>query len=98
MSGKLPNQRYQVDAKLGQGGMGTVYRDHDTLLEHDVAVKILSGQTLGTEGRTHLLHEARATAKLNHPNIVSIHDAGEASGSPFIMAMSCLSWEKQTKR
>src|SRR3972149_448645 len=77
--------RYRLDAELGRGGMGIVYRARDTLLDRDVAVKVLSGPSLGSEGRARLLHEARAAAQLNHPNIVSIYDAGEAGGVPFIV-------------
>jgi len=77
--------RYRLDAELGRGGMGIVYRARDTLLDRDVAVKVLSGTSLGSEGRARLLHEARAAAQLNHPNIVSIYDAGEAGGVPFIV-------------
>ena len=81
MIGKLLNQRYQINAKLGQGKMGTVYRARDTLLERDVAVKIMSTAILGAEGYTRFKREARATAKLNHPNIVSLHNAGETTPS-----------------
>jgi tetratricopeptide (TPR) repeat protein len=79
------NERYRLDAELGRGGMGVVYRAHDTLLERDVALKVLSKADLGTEGRARLLHEARAAAQLNHPNIVSIYDAGEVEGTSFIV-------------
>ncbi len=79
------NDRYRLTAELGQGGMGIVYRAYDTLLEREVAVKILSAANLGTEGRARLIQEARATAQLNHPNIVTIFDAGEANGVPFIV-------------
>ena len=65
--------------------MGTVYRAHDTLLDRDVAVKVLNEAGLGTEGRARLLREAQAVAKLNHPNIVAVHDAGEADSTPFIV-------------
>jgi len=68
--------------------MGVVYRAHDTTLERDVAVKVLSSTTLGTEGRARLLREAQAAAQLNHPNVVSVHDAGQAAeigGTPFIV-------------
>jgi serine/threonine protein kinase len=78
MIGALLNQRYRLDSELGQGGMGTVYRGYDLLLEREVAVKLLSKTNLGTEGRSRLLNEARAVARLNHPNIVNLHDAGEA--------------------
>jgi predicted ATPase len=77
MMGILLNERYRLDSELGQGGMGTVYRAHDTLLKRDVALKVLSKSDLGTEGRARLLHEARSAAQLNHPNVVSVYDAGE---------------------
>jgi ABC-type oligopeptide transport system substrate-binding subunit len=86
VDGTLLNGRYRLGAEIDRGGMATVYRAHDTLLKRDVAVKVVSAAAApGTEGRARLLHEARAAASLNHPNIVSIHDAGEANGSPFIV-------------
>jgi tetratricopeptide (TPR) repeat protein len=85
MLATILNDRYRLLSELGQGGMGTVYLAHDTLLERDVAVKILSATHLGAEGRARLIQEARATAQLNHPNIVTIFDAGEANGVPFIV-------------
>ncbi len=84
--GTLLNERYGVDAEIGRGGMAVVYRGHDTLLERQVAVKVISEAAApGTEGRARLLNEARNAAGLNHPNIVSVYDAGEADGSPFIV-------------
>ena len=93
MIGTLLQNRYRLDAELGHGGIGTVYRAHDTLLDRDVAVKVLNDAGLGTEGRARLLREAQAVAKLNHPNIVAVHDAGEvdpaaapgAGGTPFLV-------------
>jgi eukaryotic-like serine/threonine-protein kinase len=85
MIGTLFNERYRLDAELGHGGMGVVYRAHDTLLQRDVAVKLLIETKLGSEGRNRLLNEARAAARLNHPNIVNIYDAGEAERLPFIV-------------
>jgi len=79
------NERYRLDAEIGRGGMGVVYRAYDTLLDRAVAIKVMSRTHLGTEGRGRLLHEARAAAGLNHPNIVTVHDVGEAGGSPFIV-------------
>ena len=79
------NDRYRLEAEIGRGGMGVVYRAHDTLLDRDVAVKVLSEAALDSGGRARLLHEARATARLNHPNIVSVYDAGETEGSPFVV-------------
>ncbi len=90
MIGTLINERYRLDSELGRGGMGTIYRAHDTLLDRDVAVKVLSDVTLSVESRARLLREAQAAAQLNHPNIVSVYDAGEAEGlgaggAPFIV-------------
>jgi serine/threonine protein kinase/tetratricopeptide (TPR) repeat protein len=70
------NNRYHLDTEIGRGGLGTIYRAHDLLLDRPVAVKVLSNSGVGTEGRARLLHEARSAARLNHPNIVSIYDAG----------------------
>jgi len=84
--GTLLSQRYRLDDEIDRGGMAIIYRGYDTLLDRQVAVKVVSeGQTLGTEGRSRLLAEARAAAQLNHPNIVSIYDAGESDGAPFIV-------------
>jgi tetratricopeptide (TPR) repeat protein len=84
-AGTLVNERYRLDAEIGRGGMGTVYRGHDTLLQRDVAVKVLSRANLDSDSRARLLREARAAAQLNHPNIASVHDAGETEGTPFIV-------------
>lgn len=85
MIGTLLNERYRVDSELGRGGMGVVYSGHDGLLDRPVAVKVLSAAGLGSQGKARLLREAQAAAKLNHPHIVSVYDAGEADGSPFIV-------------
>ena len=88
MIGTRLNERYRVDAELGRGGMGVVYRAHDVLLDRDVALKVLSDSGLGAlsaEGRARLLREAQAVAKLNHPNIVSVYDAGKVDGVPFVV-------------
>ncbi len=77
MIGATLLNRYHLDAELGRGGMGAVYRAHDSLLDRAVAVKVLSASDLGTEGRARLLREAQAAARLNHPNIVTVYDAGE---------------------
>ena len=85
MIGGILNQRYRIYTLRGQGGMGTVYRGHDLLLDRDVAIKVVSSIGLGTAGRSRLLNEARAIASLNHPNIVNVYDAGEAEGAPFVV-------------
>jgi tetratricopeptide (TPR) repeat protein len=83
--GTLLNDRYRIEAELGRGGMGAVYRAHDTLLDRDVAVKLLSQSGLGTEGRERMLREAQAIAQLNHPNIVQVFDAGQLDETPYIV-------------
>ncbi|MCP4538671.1 MAG: serine/threonine protein kinase [Chloroflexi bacterium] len=85
MIGTILGERYCLEDELGRGGIGVIYRAHDLLLDRDVAVKVLSTTTLSAESRARLLREAQAAAQLNHPNIVSVHDAGEAKGVPFIV-------------
>jgi serine/threonine protein kinase/tetratricopeptide (TPR) repeat protein len=82
---RILNDRYRIESEIGQGGMGTVYRGHDTRLDRDVAIKLLSKTSIGTEGRQRLLREAQSVASLNHNNIITVYDAGEADGSPFII-------------
>ncbi len=77
--------RYVIESQLGQGGMGTVFKALDTLLNRPVAIKVLASADLGTQGRVRLLNEARAAAALNHPNIVSIYDAGEWQKTAYII-------------
>jgi len=78
-------ERYKIEAELGRGGMGIVYRGYDTRLNRPVAIKILSSPELSDEDRVHLLTEARAAAQLNHPNVVTVYDALEAENQPFIV-------------
>jgi len=85
MIGTLLNGRYRLEAELGEGGMGRVYRAHDNLLDRNVAVKVLLQAALDSEKRARLLREAQAAARLNHPNVASVYDAGETDGSPFIV-------------
>ena len=76
---------YEIQAKLGEGGMGAVYRAYDTKLRRLVALKILPPEyAADPERRSRLLREARAASALNHPNIVGIHEAGSDNGVDFI--------------
>ena len=77
MIGTVLNDRYKIQSEIGRDEMGTVYRAEDTLLERPVAVKVVSTSGLDTEGRSRLRQEARATARLNHPNIVAVYDVGQ---------------------
>jgi hypothetical protein len=85
MIGTRIHDRYQIDSEIGQGGMGTVYKGFDTMLERDIAIKMMTETRLGTEGRNRLLQEAKAVAQFSHPNIITVHDAGEYKKSPFIV-------------
>lgn len=66
---------YRLDERIGQGGMGVVYRAHDEHLDRDVAIKILPTELLASETARHCFHkEAHALSKLNHPNIATVYD------------------------
>ncbi|HEY3439811.1 MAG TPA: protein kinase [Paludibaculum sp.] len=76
---------YEVVEKLGEGGMGVVYKARDTRLKRMVALKFLSAGNSDSSGRRRFLREAQAASSLNHPNIVSIFDLGEESDSVFLV-------------
>lgn len=77
---------YRVVSKVGEGGMGAVYRARDEMLHRDVAIKILSSRTLADKSsKDSLLQEARAVSALSHPNICTIHQVGEVNGEPYIV-------------
>jgi serine/threonine-protein kinase len=78
--------RYRLGELLGRGGMGEVRAARDITLGRDVAVKLLHHGLAGDEKVTRrFLHEARAAARLAHPNVVRVYDAGEHRGRPFIV-------------
>jgi ABC-type oligopeptide transport system substrate-binding subunit/serine/threonine protein kinase len=85
VSQTLVDDRYRLEDELGHGGMGTVHRAFDETLEREVAVKVVTGYEMETEGRARLLQEAKSIAQLNHPNIVTVHDAGEVDKAPYIV-------------
>jgi hypothetical protein len=77
--------RYVITGRIGRGGMGMVYRGLDEALEREVAVKTLNAEgTLDTDSRRRFEVEARAAARLQHPNIVTVYELGEDRGLPFI--------------
>jgi serine/threonine-protein kinase len=84
--GEVIAGRYELEELLGTGGMSSVYRAHDTLLERDVALKILHEHHHEDEEYVERFRrEARAVAQLSHPNIVTVIDRGEADGRQFIV-------------
>ena len=84
--GELISDRYRIEDRLGSGGMSSVFRATDTILERTVAVKILA-EHLADDERfvARFRREALAVAKLVHPNIVQVYDTGNDGGSYYIV-------------
>jgi serine/threonine protein kinase len=77
--------RYEIQRRLGRGGMGTVYVAHDPVLGRMVAIKMFAGDLDVPDARERFAREARAAAALSHPNIVTIFDFGEFASQPYIV-------------
>ena len=78
--------KYEIRKKLGQGGMGTVYLAFDPMIEREVAIKVLTTQIAAKpELLQRFLAEAKATGKLNHPNVVAIYDIGNHESTYYIV-------------
>lgn len=78
---------YEIVSQIGAGGMGVVYRARDTRLSRNVAIKVLPTSIAGDEARlARFEQEALATAALNHPNILVVHDIGRDGGSAYVVA------------
>lgn len=77
--------RYRLDKELGRGGMGVVYKAHDTQLDRPVALKFIGDLVDSSEEfRQRFIREAQAAARINHPNIVSIYDISASQGKAYI--------------
>jgi len=82
----IAGERYRVERRLGEGGMATVLLAHDTELDRRVAVKLLAERFADDEEvRRRFLREGRLAARLTHPNVVGVFDAGEQGGRPYIV-------------
>jgi len=75
---------YAIEGKLGEGGMGVVYRGRDATLDRPVAIKVIHSKKIGDQGTERFLREARACSRINHPNIITVYAAGEDDGRPYL--------------
>ena len=94
---------YRVEAPLGEGGMGTVYRATDTKLNRPVAIKLLSDEFADAAARRRFQREAQLASSLNHPHILTVYDVGEFDGRQYIVTEfvdggTLKDWAKAEKR
>src|SRR6266849_5723502 len=79
--------RYEIRSKIGEGGMGEVYRARDPKLGREVAIKVLPAEFSADADRLRRFEqEARAAAALNHPNILTVHEIGTHAGQPYLVS------------
>src|SRR5215203_2479681 len=84
--GTLISERYRLEEKIGSGGMSSVYRAFDPMLERWVAIKLMHRDISNDPDQLERFRrEARAVAQLNHPHVVTVIDAGEDDGAPYIV-------------
>jgi len=94
---------YRLEAPLGEGGMGVVFRALDTKLNRPVAVKFLSDDLADATARRRFQREAQMASSLNHPHILTVYDAGEIDGKQYLVTEyidggTLRDWIKQEKR
>jgi serine/threonine protein kinase len=86
MKRRLAGERYELEHRLGHGGMATVYRARDLKLDRQVAIKLLAENFAGDEEvRKRFSREARLAARLDHPNVIQVFDVGEDDERPYIV-------------
>ena len=95
--------RYDIEAQLGEGGMGVVYRALDTKLNRPVAIKFLSNQFADASARHRFQREAQTASSLNHPHILTVFDTGEFEGrqylvTEFVDGGTLKTWVRSEKR
>src|ERR687891_2159845 len=84
--GTLIGERFRLEEKIGSGGMSSVYRAFDPMLERWVAIKLMHRDISNDPDQLERFRrEARAVAQLNHPHVVTVIDAGEDDGTPYIV-------------
>jgi serine/threonine protein kinase/Tol biopolymer transport system component len=94
---------YKIEGLLGAGGMGEVFRAVDTKLNRPVAIKFLSAELADTTARRRFQREAQMASSLNHPHILTVHDAGDFEGRQFLVTEfvdggTLNAWAKREKR
>ena len=89
----LPAGRYEIRSRLGRGGMGAVYAAYDRRLDREVAIKVSNAAAWTSELETRLRQEARVLARLEHPGIVPVHDAGELEDGRWFYVMKSVRGE-----
>lgn len=93
---QLPEGRYTLTRQLGRGGMGTVYAAQDGLLDREVAIKVSNTPAADTDLERRLQQEARVLARLEHPGIVPVHDAGMLADGRWFYVMKLVRGETLT--
>jgi tRNA A-37 threonylcarbamoyl transferase component Bud32 len=92
--GTVLDDRFQIDARIGAGGMGTVYKARQSSIGRDVAVKVIHpARTRNRDAAKRFLREARLASKLTHPNTVVVHDVGQAPTGALYIAMELVRGE-----
>jgi len=94
---------YRIESPLGEGGMGVIYRAHDTKLNRTVAIKFLSNDLADPQARRRFQREAQLASSLNHPHILTVHDVGEFEDrqylvTEFVDGGTLLDWANAEKR
>jgi len=94
MIGAMFTDRIRIDTKIGEGGMGSVYKGQDVLLGRDVAVKVLLADLKkNPDDVKRFFNEAKVVAKLRHPNTIQVFDFGESSDGQYYIAMEFMTGE-----